>query len=837
MNAFNSIAFRADRKSFSDALASAKRIVEKRNTIPILSNVLVDVRPDCVTLTVTDLDMALTIEMPADSQSTGGFTLDAHALADALKKMKGEFIRVTDLGGRAELVDEETGAKVTFNTLPAADFPELKAGDAKARFTLDQGALRSAYDVARAAMSKEETRYYLRGIFMHATADEFGRSVLRFAATDGHRLARVTMDCPMGADGMPDAIVPDKAVTFIHKQFGAKASGLVDITVNDAKVAFQFGRMRLITKTIDGTFPDYTRVIPSQNDVTLAFDADRLASTIETVTAVCSEKTRAVGLGMAPGQPLIVSARSPENGPAAAIVTAETGGAMGGTSTGWELGIGFNAQYLCQILATLGGTVEARLADAAAPTTFQSDSKPGVLWVLMPMRTDGVITNVAAVEKLNMNAFERLTAEAKERTAAVRRVLDNADIAKLSYKQRGDVYRAGHSEFARTIREAIAFLCGQVDRPIARAAVKVVLAQATGDAEAVARAMLVQHALQGGDKRSAEGWREESQDLATDLVQDPAKDLAIEPAAVEPEIEAEPVAVASAATETVECEPEPEDVPAAVEPTISETETVAVDQEPEAYDPEPVTKIETVYGQVMFVLTAHYENDSMVLIPRVDKNGVYMCEPESKGGARKRVHRDNIRRVILPRAKADQVRVRKAPADDTMAERVAELAATVASLQQTVASLQAGVVPAATVEAPQAGKERSPARLRLIRAYLSLRGQRVALQSECERLGDALEAANQAAASAETRLEGANAHLASLWRRRGCAKRMVRHALKLRAERATLRQERDDAVATAGRLTVRCDALERLQLASVTLDRREEQPAPAAKPSIILSSR
>jgi len=210
------------------------------------------------------------------------------------------------------------------------------------------------------------------GIFLHVIDDQ-----LRAAATDGHRLARVTVAKPDGADGMPDVIIPRKAVAELYRLL-EELEGTVEISLSPTKIRFGLGSAILTSKLIDGTFPDYNRVIPTANDKLLKLDPKSFSAGVDRVSTIASEKTRAVKMSVDRDK-VTLSVTSPENGVATEEVPADYG------SDGLE--IGFNARYLLDILGEIDGdTVEVHLADAAAPTLLRENDKSNALYVLMPMR-------------------------------------------------------------------------------------------------------------------------------------------------------------------------------------------------------------------------------------------------------------------------------------------------------------------------------------------------------------------------------------------------------------------------------------------------------------------
>ena len=261
-------------------------------------------------------------------------------------------------------------------TLPKEDFPSTLDGDYPQAFELQAGELRNLVDRTRFAISTEETRYYLNGIYLHA-AEADGVAVLRAVATDGHRLARFEMPRPEGAAEIPGVIVPRKTVNELRKLIDEADEGIA-VSLSETKVRFAFGDTVLSSKLIDGTFPDYERVIPSGNDKILEVDCRSFAAAVDRVSTIATEKSRAVKLAVGDST-LTLSATSPESG--SAVEEIEVG--YGGDA----MEIGFNSRYLLDIAQQIEGEqAEFALADAASPTIVRDRADVSALYVLMPMR-------------------------------------------------------------------------------------------------------------------------------------------------------------------------------------------------------------------------------------------------------------------------------------------------------------------------------------------------------------------------------------------------------------------------------------------------------------------
>jgi DNA polymerase-3 subunit beta len=366
-----------ERATLLRCLSHVQSVVERRNTIPILSNVLIEAAGDgTVKIMATDLDLQVIETMSAVSvEGAGAITVSAHLLFDIARKLPdGSQVSLETADNRMTV--KAGRSRFSLPTLPRDDFPVIVEGDLPTSFELPAATLAQLIDRTRFAISTEETRYYLNGIFIHVSDEE-----LKAAATDGHRLARFTLPKPDGADGMPDVIVPRKCVAELRKLLEEALDTNVEIDLSASKIRFTLGGENgvvLTSKLIDGTFPDYTRVIPTGNDKLLRLDPRSFYEGVDRVATIATEKTRAVKMALEPDR-VTLSVTSPDNGTAAEEVPADY------KSDGFE--IGFNANYLKDILGQIeGDTVELHLADAGAPTLIRQNEKSPALYVLMPMR-------------------------------------------------------------------------------------------------------------------------------------------------------------------------------------------------------------------------------------------------------------------------------------------------------------------------------------------------------------------------------------------------------------------------------------------------------------------
>ncbi len=366
-----------ERGALLRSLGHVQSVVERRNTIPILSNVLLSVEGDRLRFTTTDLDIAIVEEAPADIHASGATTVSANMLYDIARKLPdGAQVSLDASGDDGRLALVAGRSSFSLSCLPKEDFPAMSEDELPHRFQIQAGDLKRLIEKTRFAISTEETRYYLNGIFLHAKELD-GRAVMRAVATDGHRLARVELPLPDGARGMADVIVPRKAVLEVVKLLEDN-DGSVDVSLSETRIRFGIEGTVLTSKLIDGTFPDYERVIPEGNDKLMEVDGRELVTAVDRVATISSEKSRAVKLALGPDK-LTLSASSPEAGSA----TEE----MPVSFADGEMEIGFNSRYLMDIAEQIdGNSASFRLANSGSPTIIQDAEDGSALYVLMPMR-------------------------------------------------------------------------------------------------------------------------------------------------------------------------------------------------------------------------------------------------------------------------------------------------------------------------------------------------------------------------------------------------------------------------------------------------------------------
>lgn len=366
-----------ERTALLKALGHVQSVVERRNTIPILSNVLLAADKASLAFSATDLDMEIVDEASAEVQGSGQITAPAHTLYEIVRKLpEGADVELRYTPEDPRLQVSAGRSRFNLPVLPAGDFPVMSQDGLSTRVGLDVADLIRLIDKTRFAISTEETRYYLNGLYLH-TVNEGGQAKLRAVATDGHRLALAEMPAPEGSAGLPGVIVPRKTVQEARRLLEDAADG-VELQVSSAKVRLDFGGATLTSKVIDGSFPDYVRVIPKDNSRVLIVDNALFSQAVDRVATISAEKSRSVKLAIEPGR-MVLTVRNMEAGQAVEELEVDY------DSDPFE--IGFNARYLMDVTDQIKGeNAEFRFADPSSPTLVLDPSDAGVQYVLMPLR-------------------------------------------------------------------------------------------------------------------------------------------------------------------------------------------------------------------------------------------------------------------------------------------------------------------------------------------------------------------------------------------------------------------------------------------------------------------
>ena len=366
-----------ERSDLLKAMSRAQSIVERRTTIPILSNVLIEAIGNKISLRTTDLDIEVVEKVEATIEKDGNTTVGAHTLHDIIRKLPdGATIQLSVDQVSSRLEVKAGRSRFSLATLPREDFPIMADSEYESNFSIAPKVLNRLFEKSKFAMSTEETRYYLNGVYFHVAAEADGH-VLRAVATDGHRLAQIDEKLPENCAAMPGVIVPRKTVVELRAILEGD-DNTISVSVSETKIRFSNSSMTLTSKVIDGSFPDYTRVIPRENNKKMEVDAVYFAQSVDRVSTISSERARAVKLNLQKDQ-LLLSVNSPDSGAAdEELVVAYDDE---------DLEIGFNAKYLQEISAQVDGSNALFLFNSPSdPVLMQEATDDTAIYVVMPMR-------------------------------------------------------------------------------------------------------------------------------------------------------------------------------------------------------------------------------------------------------------------------------------------------------------------------------------------------------------------------------------------------------------------------------------------------------------------
>ena len=369
--------FSIERAALLKAVSQAQSVVERRNTIPILANVLIEAEGSDVSFRATDLDIEVVDKAPAQVERAGATTVAATTLHEIVRKLPdGALVSLTADNAAGRLTVEAGRSNFSLATLPKEDFPVMATSEYASNFSANAAVLRRLFDKSKFAISTEETRYYLNGVYMHIAEGDGGKK-LRCVATDGHRLARIDAEMPTSAADMPGVIVPRKTVGELRKLLDDDDMEIA-VSVSETKVRFATPLITLTSKVIDGTFPDYTRVIPQGNTRKLEVDAADFARAVDRVATVSSERSRAVKLQLDEDR-LILSVNAPDSGAAEEELAV--------AYSDERLEIGFNAKYLLEIASQVDRENAVFMFNSSGdPTLMREGNDNSAVYVVMPMR-------------------------------------------------------------------------------------------------------------------------------------------------------------------------------------------------------------------------------------------------------------------------------------------------------------------------------------------------------------------------------------------------------------------------------------------------------------------
>ena len=362
--------FSADREAILSPLQAVIGVVERRQTMPLLANVLITGQNDQLTLTATDLEVELVARASVNLQQGGEITVPGRKFLDIIRALP-EIAAVTvSVEGERAIVKSGKG-RFTLTTLPASDFPTIEDIRAQQNLAVEQVALRRLLDKTHFSMAQQDVRYYLNGMLL-----EIADNVLRTVATDGHRLAYCETVLESGAGTTQQVIVPRKGVLELQRLLGTE--GKVEVSVGTNHVRAQIGDIRFTSKLIDGRFPEYGRVIPNAPPKRVTADRELLRSALQRAAILSNEKYRGIRLTLRSGA-LVLQAHNPEQEEAEEEIEV--------AYEGEDVEIGFNVNYLLDALAAVDGAeVVIGLTDANNSCLLTMPEVVTTKYVVMPMR-------------------------------------------------------------------------------------------------------------------------------------------------------------------------------------------------------------------------------------------------------------------------------------------------------------------------------------------------------------------------------------------------------------------------------------------------------------------
>jgi len=365
-----------ERNTLLKLLSHVQNIVEKRNTIPILSNILINAKANNVILSATDMDLSVTETVNSSVIEEGSITTPAQTLYEIVRKIpEGNEIELISNNGN-KLSVRSGKSKFSLLCLPKDDFPKIENENLENEFFLNSELLKKIIDKTRFAISNEETRYYLNGIYIHVVENNNQKN-LRAVTTDGHRLAKIDVDLSNETNNIPGVIIPKKTLSEVRKLI-EDYDGDIKISLNETKVIFYIDNIILSSKLIDGSFPDYERVIPKNNDKELLVDTKLIYEAVDRVSTVSSEKSKSVKFSILDNI-VSLSSNSPEAGSGAEDIEVNY--------SGEKMEIGYNAKYLLEIINQIESKkVKFKLFDASSPLIIEDPNEDKALYILMPMR-------------------------------------------------------------------------------------------------------------------------------------------------------------------------------------------------------------------------------------------------------------------------------------------------------------------------------------------------------------------------------------------------------------------------------------------------------------------
>ena len=368
--------FTVEKNIIFKSLSHVQSIVEKKNTLPILSNIMLEVKENCLILSSTDMDISITERLDCNVMEEGSTTVLAQTLYDIIRKLS-DTSEIEFISNDGKIMSLRSGkSKFSLSCLPKEDFPIIEIGDLENEINISSDDLLKLISKTRFAISNEETRYFLNGVYFHKKT-EGDINYLSVVATDGHRLAKFDSRFKDFIPDITGVIIPKKTINELSKLL-IDVDSLVKINLSSNKIVFFVENSVLISKLIDGNFPDYKRVIPTNNNNILKVNRQDLSLAVDRVSTITNDKLPVIKFKIL-NNIMNLSSVNSENGMATEDIITQY--------SGEEIEIGFNSKYILEMINNLeDDNITLSFKDSASPVTASEESNPDLIYVLMPMR-------------------------------------------------------------------------------------------------------------------------------------------------------------------------------------------------------------------------------------------------------------------------------------------------------------------------------------------------------------------------------------------------------------------------------------------------------------------
>ena len=368
--------FKISRSNFFKTLSHLQGVVDKKNSLPILANILIEAKDNQLQLSSTDMDISIIEKIDCNVVEDGSITINSQILYDVVRKIddNGEIEIISNNGKLLSL--RANGSRFSLACLPKEDYPIIEKDNSGININLNSKILFKLIDKTKFAISNEETRYFLNGLYFNVT-NENNKNIVTLVGTDGHRLAKFSHEIDGKIDIISGVIIPKKTIYELSKLL-SEIDIDINISISATKIVFIINNIIFISKLIDGSFPDYNRVIPKDNNNILKINRDKLLSAIDRVSTIANEKSP------------VIKFKLLENVLNLNTVNSESSTASEDMSVNYdgdEIEIGFNSKYIMDIVNNLeDNEISINLKDNTAPIVAQENSNTNLVYVLMPMR-------------------------------------------------------------------------------------------------------------------------------------------------------------------------------------------------------------------------------------------------------------------------------------------------------------------------------------------------------------------------------------------------------------------------------------------------------------------